>query len=159
MLLFWYQLFILCFRVLYYQMPLSANPPKPCATWYLLSSGGTSSSLHEFRSTASVYIGFVQGPLIYRCAVLRSVLRCVVLYVLCVVCCVLCVVARWGDGAWDGVVVRASFLFNQQLTRGGGEKLWFEKRQALVSGYTSRSRKLQLKQSSPPPWSPPQQRP
>lgn len=143
MLFFWYQLFILCFRVLYYQMPLSANPPKPCATWCLLSSGGTFSSLHESRSTASVYIGFVQGLLIYRCAVLRSVLRCVW-------CCV-----SWRDGAWDGVVVLALFLFNQQLMRGGGGKLWFEKRQALVSVYTSRLRKLQLKQSSPPPWSPP----
>lgn len=119
--------FILCCRVLYYQMPLSAIPPQAVRHLVHTFIGGTSPVFVNPDRLPLTTSTSYKGYLIYRCAVLRSV-RCVVLC--CVLCCVL-----WRDGAWDGVVVLASFLFHQQLMRGGGGELWFEKRQALVSGY------------------------
>lgn len=65
----------------------------------------------------------------YRGLLYIDVLYCgVYCVVLCCMCCVL-----WRDGAWDGVVVLASFLFHQQLMRGGGEKIMV--REAASSGF------------------------
>lgn len=144
-LLFWYQLFILCFRVLYYKCHYLLSPQ---AMRHLVPTfiGGTSpvfvnpDRLPLTRSTS------YRGSL-YRCVVLRSV------YCVVCVCCVL-----WRDGAWDGVVVLASVLFHQQLMRGEG-KNYGSRSGKHCFRVASRLRKLQLKPSSPPPWPPPRRRP
>lgn len=150
-LLFWYQLFLFfaagCSTIKCHYL---LSPPSRAPLGAYFHRGGLS-GLRESRSTASDYIDFVQGLLIYRCAVLRSV-RCVVLC--CVLCCVL-----WRDGAWDGGCRGASIssVSSTADARGRG-KIMVREAASTGFGLLVGRGKLQLKQSSPPPWPPPRRR-
>lgn len=147
-LLFWYQLFYSLLQGALLSNAIICYPPQAVRHLVLTFIGGTSPVfMNPDRlplTTSTSYRGFLYIDVLY----------CVVCGVLCCValCCVL-----WRDGAWDGVVVLASFLFDQQLMRGEGGIMV---REAASTGFglLVGREKLQLKQSSPPPWTPPRRR-